>query len=99
MFDECCIRATNIFVAREMLFVSVAPSRSRVRFWNGDEDCPYGGQGAHAEAQNDRSADPYAGRAIPGHSCHGRPGRARHHLARRIQPHSDERPGRLTSGF
>jgi hypothetical protein len=50
-------------------------------------------QGAHAKAQNDRSA------AIPGHSCHGRPGRARHHLAGRIQPHSDERPGRLTGGF
>jgi hypothetical protein len=43
MFDECCMRATNTFATRELLFVSVAPSRSRVRFWNGAEDCPSGG--------------------------------------------------------
>jgi hypothetical protein len=45
MFDECCMRATNTFAARELLFVSVAPSCSRVRFWNGDEDLSFGGAG------------------------------------------------------
>src|SRR6478672_9123311 len=43
MFYECCVRATNTCAERGLLFVSVAPSRSRVRFWNGDEDCPSGG--------------------------------------------------------